>query len=206
MDSKEHWDKIFSTKQTGEMSWTQTNASCSLELMRLAGAGTDSSLIDVGSGESVLIGQLLQQGYRNLTVLDISRAGIERAKKKLGKMADSANWLVSDVLRADFSPHSFDLWHDRAVFHFLTEVKDRAAYVSQLKRALKPGGHAIVATFSMSGPEKCSGLSVMRYSCESLQSEFASVGFELIKCVEETHATPWGKPQDFVYNLFRRLD
>lgn len=204
MDTKNHWDKIFSSKKTEEMSWSQVDASRSLELIRLAGVGPSSNIIDVGSGESVLIGQLIKLGFHHLTVLDISDAGIARAKKKLGPTGNSVNWMVSDVLTAELKAGYFDCWHDRAVFHFLTEDTQRATYARRLRESLKPGGFAIVATFSLSGPEKCSGLPVMRYSCESLQSALGNDGFELIKCVEETHATPWGKPQDFVYNLFRR--
>jgi 2-polyprenyl-3-methyl-5-hydroxy-6-metoxy-1,4-benzoquinol methylase len=205
MNPKEHWENIFSSKKTEEMSWSQVDAGRSVELIGLSGIGRDARIIDVGSGESVLIGQLIKLGFSNFTVLDISESAIARSKEKVGSSGKSIRWIASDILSAQLNSDYFDLWHDRAVFHFLTEPQQRTSYVTQLKKALKPDGFAIIATFSLSGPEKCSGLPVMRYSCESLQSEFRDIGFELVKCVEETHATPWGKPQDFVYNLFRRM-
>jgi len=204
MDTKQHWEKIFSSKKPEEMSWTQTDASRSIELLGLAGVGPDSRIIDVGSGETVLIGQLVKLGFKHLTVLDISANAIETAKANLGSSGKGIEWIVSDVLTAELPQNHFDLWHDRAVFHFITEKGQRESYVAKIGRSLKPGGFAVIATFSLSGPEKCSGLPVMRYSCDTLRSELNKCGFELLKCVEETHATPWGKPQDFVYNLFRK--
>lgn len=205
MDTKDHWERIFSSKKPEEMSWTQLNAGRSIELIGLTGVGPESRIIDVGSGETVLIGQLVKLGFHHLTVLDISATAIATAKEKLGTTGEGIEWIVSDVLKADLKKGNFALWHDRAVFHFLTEQKQREAYAVKVRESLTPGGFAIIATFSLSGPEKCSGLPVMRYSCESLQTQLGN-GFELIKCLEETHATPWGKPQDFVYNLFKRTE
>lgn len=186
------------------MSWTQANASISIELIKLAGVDLDLNIIDVGSGETVLIGQLAKLGFKHLTVLDISEAAVQRAKMKLGSSAESIKWIISDVTEANLTAGHFDLWHDRAVFHFLTEPEQRKKYVVKLTDSVKPGGFAIIATFSLSGPDRCSGLPVMKYSCDSLESEIGN-GFQPIKCLDETHATPWGKPQDFVYHLFKRL-
>lgn len=203
VDSKRHWEEIFSTKTVQEMSWTQECATQSLELIALAKIGSSSQIIDVGSGESVLIKELLGLGFRNLTVLDISEAAISKAKETFGTSESSINWVVSDVLAANLKKEFFDLWHDRAVFHFLTEKKQRDLYVAKLEASLRPGGFAIIATFSLSGPEKCSGLPVLRYDAKSLQAELGH-NFRLIKSTPESHSTPWGKEQNFLYCLFKK--
>lgn len=185
------------------MSWTQPSAVRSLELIKLSGIKSDASIIDIGSGMSVLIGQLIDAGYKNLMVLDISSVAISKAKETLGQRGAKIKWLASDVLEMEFETNSFDLWHDRAVFHFLIQQQQRKIYVEKLTAALKPGAHAVLSTFSLSGPEKCSGLEVCRYSPETLQSELGS-DFELVKSASEEHSTPAGKSQNFVYCLFRK--
>lgn len=152
---------------------------------------------------SVLIGQLVEAGYKNLTVLDISSSAISKAKDILGQTGPTIKWVVSDILDAKFEKTSFDLWHDRAVFHFLTRKEQRKTYVEKVKAALKPGGHLVLSTFSLSGPEKCSGLEVCRYSAETLQRELGS-DFTLVKSIAEKHNTPAGKTQNFTCCLFTK--
>jgi len=203
MSTKHHWENIFSNKTSDQMSWTQSSAARSLELINLSGISPDSSIVDIGSGMSVLVGQLFDAGFNDITVLDISSAAISKAKEMLGQRGAKAKWLVSNILEAQFEKSSFDLWHDRAVFHFLTKKEQRTNYIDKLKTALKPAAHVVLSTFSLSGPEKCSGLEVCRYSPESLQSELGS-DFKLVKSLTETHNTPAGKPQNFVYCLFKK--
>lgn len=203
MSNTQHWETIFSTKTPDQMSWTQSSAARSLELIKLSGVKSDASIVDIGSGMSVLIGQLVEAGYKNLTVLDISSSAISKAKDILGQTGPTIKWVVSDILDAKFEKTSFDLWHDRAVFHFLTRKEQRKTYVEKVKAALKPGGHLVLSTFSLSGPEKCSGLEVCRYSAETLQRELGS-DFTLVKSIAEKHNTPAGKTQNFTCCLFTK--
>ena len=160
------------------------------------------SVIDAGGGSSRLAERLLDRGHEGLAVLDVSAAALERAKARLGERAGRVRWIVGDVTRVE-DVGTYDVWHDRAVFHFLTEASDRARYVALLRRALAPGGHAVIATFAPDGPEQCSGLAVVRYDGPGLARELGD-GFTLLRTVEETHRTPWGKPQAFQYSVFRR--
>src|SRR4051794_12496260 len=162
-----HWQGVYTSKRPDEVSWFQKTPTVSLELLRAAGTTPASSIIDVGGGASRLVDLLLDEGYQALTVLDVSTSALAESQARLGKAATNVSWISADV--TTWEPHAtYDLWHDRAAFHFLTEPADRAAYVTCLKAALKPGGHAIVATFAPDGPERCSGLPVVRYDGRSL--------------------------------------
>ena len=195
-----HWDAVYSTKGDAEFSWTQTEPATSLEL--IAEACSADSVIDVGGGTSPLAERLLDRGYA-VTVLDISQAAIDRARGRLGTRASEVDWIVADVT-AGPDLGTFDVWHDRAVFHFLTTPTDRAAYAALLARTVSVGGHAVIATFAPDGPEKCSGLEVRRYDGSALAAELGPQ-FQLIKSVRELHRTPWGVPQSFQYSLFKRV-
>ena len=203
MNRKEHWENIYGTKASDEVSWYQEHP-VSLELITGTGIATDSSIIDVGGGDSNLVDHLVALGYLNVTVLDISKQAIERAKQRLGEKSEQVNWVVSDVL--DFEPTlPVDLWHDRAVFHFLTEERDTARYVEMVKRAVRPGGFLFMATFSEQGPLKCSGIEIKQYSIEALKGLFAPQ-FELITGYNADHATPFGTMQNFSICLFQRVN
>jgi trans-aconitate methyltransferase len=197
-----HWETVYATKAENEVSWFQDNPSPSLEAIALTGATPASSIIDIGGGASRLVDHLLAQGFHDVTVLDLSAAALDAAKARLGTQAAKARWIVADVT-AWQPPATYDIWHDRAAFHFLTEPNDRAAYVACLKRGLKPGGHAIIATFAPDGPERCSGLPVMRYDAESLGHAIGRE-FRLLQTPRHEHTTPWGSRQVFQFSVFRR--
>jgi 2-polyprenyl-3-methyl-5-hydroxy-6-metoxy-1,4-benzoquinol methylase len=198
MDSKSHWEKVFRTKHPTEVSWYRPHLDVSLLLIEEAAHNRDARVIDVGGGESTLVDDLLARGYRNLSVLDVSSTALVVAKGRLGDKADKVDWLCGDVTTYAFPRHRYDVWHDRAVFHFLTDPKDRVAYVRQVARAVKPRGHVIVATFGPEGPTKCSGLDVVRYGPDALHDEFGS-DFQLVKNLTELHRTPAGSIQQFTY-------
>ncbi len=198
MQTKDHWENVYSNKPVDTVSWFQEHADLSLDLIRSTGVGHDAAIIDVGGGASTLIDDLLTDGYRDLTVLDLSGAALDAARQRLGKLADIVNWIEADIVRASLPEMRYDVWHDRAVFHFLTEPADRAAYVQTVLRSVKPGGHVIVATFGEDGPLQCSGLPVMRYSADQLHGQFGDA-FKLLKHQTEEHRTPAGKIQQFVY-------
>ena len=195
-----HWETVYASKSDAELSWTQAEPATSLAL--IAEACSADSVIDVGGGTSPLAGRLLDRGYA-VTVLDISQAAIDRARERLGTRASGVEWIVADVT-AGPDLGNFDVWHDRAVFHFLTAAADRAAYVALLTRTVTKGGHAVIATFAPDGPEKCSGLEVRRYDGNTLAAELGS-RFRLLKSVRELHRTPWNAPQSFQYSLFERV-
>jgi len=197
-----HWDNVYATKSENEVSWFQENPAPSLDLFAKAGATPASSIIDIGGGASRLVDCLIDQGFRHVTVLDLSETALTVTKLRLGERATRIHWIAADVTNWEPS-ESYDLWHDRAAFHFLTEAHDRAAYVVRLKRALKQGGHAIIASFALTGPERCSGLPVMRYDGEGL-SDALGDAFELIATEPHDHVTPWGSTQHFQFSLFRR--
>jgi SAM-dependent methyltransferase len=203
MDRKQHWDKIYSTKAPGSVSWFQEHADLSVHLIHKTGLSKDAAIIDVGGGTSKLVYDLVAEGYTDLTVLDLSPAAIAVAKQCLGTNADAVHWVEGDITRAEFPIGRFDIWHDRAVFHFLTDPADRRAYVEQVMRSVRPGGHVIVATFAEDGPEKCSGLPVMRYNPEALHDEFGD-SFLLVEHEKEAHHTPSGAVQQFVYCYCRK--
>ncbi|HVC19751.1 MAG TPA: class I SAM-dependent methyltransferase [Vicinamibacterales bacterium] len=199
MDAKQHWEHVYSTKSATEVSWFQREARVSLDLITRA-AGPAAAILDAGGGTSTLVDGLLDRGYTGVTVLDIAAAALEAAQARLGSRAARVRWLAADLLRHPFARHGLDVWHDRAVFHFLTSAADRQAYVAQVARAVRPGGHVIVATFAADGPTKCSGLDVCRYSPGALHAEFGAA-FELLGKVFEEHVTPAGHLQRFQYCL-----
>lgn len=202
MDRKSHWERVYETKPATEVSWFQAQADVSRELIEAAAPDRDAAIIDVGGGASVLVDDLLTAGYARLTVLDISRAALDQARARLGSRADTVAWLNDDALSVALPPASFDVWHDRAVFHFLTDVGDRRKYVEQVRRALKPGGVIVIGTFAEDGPMKCSGLDVARYSAEQLAAELGA-GFTLVTSRRHEHTTPWGAPQAFTFCVAR---
>ncbi len=202
MNPKEHWEQVYRTKAADDMSWYQDRPAVSLKLIEASGVGKDQAIIDVGGGASVLVDFLLDAGFNRLTVLDISANALEHARQRLGALAARVEWFEADVTR--FNPaHRFDLWHDRAVFHFLTEKADRQKYVQTMKRVLSPEAHVIIATFALDGPSRCSGLEVARYDADLICTELGSE-FGLLEQVQETHLTPWRTEQRFSCFRFRR--
>ena len=202
MTTKAHWETVYQTRAVDEVSWYRPHLEVSLRLIEQATPDTGSAVIDVGGGEATLVDDLLARGYSDLTVLDISPAAIKVAKGRLGSSGAPVHWIVGDITKVELEAARYDVWHDRAVFHFLTSADDRAAYVRQVARAVRLGGHVIVATFGPDGPEKCSGLDVVRYDAENLHGEFGSK-FRLLDSVTELHETPWGTPQQFMYCFCR---
>ncbi len=202
MVDRQHWETVYQTRAADAVSWYRPHLDTSLALIERAMPDRGGALIDIGGGESTLVDDLLARGYRELTVLDISAAAIAVARQRLGAAADGVTWLASDVMQADLPAQRFELWHDRALFHFLTRAEQRAAYVERLLHALKPGGHAIIATFGPQGPAKCSGLDTVRYDAAALQRELGP-RFALIEHGTELHHTPFDTTQQFVYGCFR---
>jgi len=203
MDPKTHWETIYRTKDVHEVSWFQAEARRSLDLIARICPDRSAPIIDVGAGASVLVDNLLAAGYRDLSVLDLSEAALEISRERLDTDSAKVKWMVGDVLQVDFDQSAYTVWHDRAVFHFLTSASDRQAYVEQVRRAVRPGGYVLVATFAEDGPEYCSGLPVVRYSADGLHSEFGT-DFQLVRSEHEDHRTPGGAEQSFLYCLCRR--
>ena len=203
--SKAHWEGVYTRKGEHAVSWFQAQAATSLRLIQAAGLGPGAALLDVGGGASVLVDDLLAAGYSDLTVLDLSGAALAAAQARLGERGRGVRWIEADITRVHLPEAAYDLWHDRAVFHFLTDPADRRLYQRQLARALKPGGQLVIATFAEDGPERCSELPVRRYSAAQLEAEFAP-GFILLHSEKETHQTPGGKLQSFVYCHFQRVN
>jgi SAM-dependent methyltransferase len=201
MDRQAHWDHVYGTKSAGETSWYEPHLQTSLDWISDATSHRSASVIDVGGGESTLVDDLLARGYRSVTVLDIAEGAIKRSQDRLGVEARSVHWLVGDVTRVALPADSYDIWHDRAVFHFLTEPAQRFAYVQQLVSALKAGGDVVMATFGPEGPQRCSGLETMRYDAESLQEEMGPE-FRLVRSSTVLHQTPMGTAQQFLYCHF----
>ena len=198
MDPRAHWETVYRTKRPEEVSWYRAHLDISLNLIQEAAPDRDARIVDVGGGESTLVDDLLAHGYRNIDVLDVAATALHVAKARLGECASKIGWICGEVTTVSFPMHRYDVWHDRAVFHFLTKPTDRAAYVRQVARAVKPGGHVIVATFGPQGPTQCSGLDVVRYDAEALHDEFG-VNFRLVKHLTELHQTPAGAIQQFTY-------
>lgn len=198
MDAQTHWERMYTAKAPDADSWFRPHLETSLELIERVAPDRCSSIIDVGGGESALVDDLLIRGYGDITVLDISQTAINANKSRLGKESEDVHWLVADITKADLDLSEWDVWHDRAVFHFLTAQDDRVAYVRQVARSLKRGGHVIVSTFGPEGPTKCSGLEVVRYDADSLHREFG-VHFRLLGSSKELHRTPFGTTQQFLY-------
>lgn len=197
---KEHWEKVYATKQPNEVSWTQDLPKTSLDFVRGFHLPKSANIIDVGGGDSKLVDYLLDEGFENITVLDISEKAIERAKQRLGERAGKVNWIVSDV--TEFHPATnYDLWHDRATFHFLTTSADTDTYLNTARQAVS--GFMVIGTFSDKGPKKCSMLDVHQYTEEELQQQLQN-GFEKLKCITEDHTTPFHTTQNFLFCSFKR--
>lgn len=201
MDISAHWERVYSTKQPTETSWFRPHLEVSAGLIEHATSGRSASILDVGGGESTLVDDLIAHGSHKITVLDISQTAIEHAKKRLGSASQDVTWLVGDIVQVSLPAGHYDVWHDRAVFHFLTQREQRAAYIRQVASAVKSGGHIIIGTFGPAGPDKCSGLDVKRYDAESLHAEFGP-RFHLVESSYELHETPFGTTQQFLYCSF----
>ena len=197
IDRRQHWESVYSSKAADQVGWFQPRAASSLRLIEGC-ADRDAHIIDVGGGASVLVDDLLDAGYRNLTVLDLAESALATSRARLGARAASVQWIAADITRADLPAARYDVWHDRAVFHFLTDPADRARYVAQVLKSVRPGGHVIVAAFGPGGPLQCSGLDVVRYDPDALHAEFGAP-FRLLGHETEIHHTPAGKEQEFVY-------
>jgi SAM-dependent methyltransferase len=202
MDARSHWEQVYATKDREQVSWFRPHLERSLELIERAAPDRAASILDVGAGESTLLDDLLALGYRKVTVLEISPTAMEALKERVGQAGRAIQWICGDVTEAVLPETSFDLWHDRALFHFLTEAEQRRAYVKRVKRALKPGGSLIVSTFGPSGPERCSGLAAMRYDASSMGSEFGD-RFRLVESSLDLHETPSGAVQQFLTCRYR---
>jgi SAM-dependent methyltransferase len=202
MGSREHWEGVYRTRKPTEVSWYQPEAALSLNLISRAMPEGSGTVIDVGGGSSTLVDGLLARGCSHVTVLDVSRAALAQASERLGTDADRVTWLEADILEARLPVSGFDVWHDRAVFHFLTDAADRRRYVDQALGAVRAGGHVVIATFAGDGPARCSGLDVVRYEPDELLAELGD-DFELVESRREAHATPSGARQAFVYCLCR---
>jgi len=199
---KQHWDNVYNSKAEDELSWFQAYPKSSMEFVKLFNLTSDANIIDIGGGDSHLVDALLDKGYQNIWVLDISASAIERAKKRLGKKASKVHWIVSDVTEFD-PPVPFDFWHDRAAFHFLTTENKIYKYVSIAEDAIKKDGYLILGTFSENGPAKCSGLEIKQYSEASMSARF-EIAFDRIKCIEEDHITPFNTIQNFLFCSFKK--
>ncbi|PLX63557.1 class I SAM-dependent methyltransferase [Sedimenticola selenatireducens] len=200
-DRKTHWEHIYQTRPSDEVSWFQPTPALSLELIEQCNLTPEDSIVDVGGGASKLVDHLIEAGYQSITVLDIARAALEVARSRLGEAANRVDWLEADA--TDFQlAHQVHLWHDRAVFHFLTQANDRHAYIANVKKTLLPGGHLIIAAFAPEGPKKCSNLDIVQYDSRKISVELGHA-FELQQTRQETHKTPGGADQQFNYFLFR---
>lgn len=198
MSQRDHWESLYRRKDSNEVSWYRPHLERSLHFIDRANLPRDAAVLDVGGGSSTLVDDLLDRGCRNVSVLDLSEAAIARAQERLGPRADRVHWIVGDITEIVLPEHGFDFWHDRAVFHFLTDEAARRRYVAAALHALKPNGHIVVATFGPGGPERCSGLPVARYSAEGIHTEFGDQ-FQKVGSETEAHQTPWGTEQEFVY-------
>lgn len=198
MNTKTHWEHIYETKAPTQVSWYQEHAQYSLQYIRNAGIKKTDRIIDVGGGASTLVDDLIAAGFQHITVLDVSATALQLARQRLGTRAADVNWIEADITQADLPEQAYDLWHDRAVFHFLTQPADRQRYIDAVRRAVRVNGHVIVATFAPDGPDRCSGLEVVRYNPESLHSEFGN-DFDLVDSSKENHHTPFGTEQKFIY-------
>jgi len=201
LDTREHWDRVYASKAPQEGSWFCAHLKTSIALIERVAGDRDAAIIDVGGGASTLVDDLLSGGYRNVSVLDISQSALEVAKERLGDASRMVQWVCADVTRGALPAKSYDVWHDRAVFHFLTQAQLRRDYVSKATSAVKTGGHVIVSTFGPEGPTRCSGLDVVRYDSESLHAEFGQ-NFRLVESTTELHRTPLGATQQFFYCHF----
>jgi len=204
MNRKEHWENIYATKSVDQVSWYREHLENSLQMIVGTGISKTAAIIDVGGGASTLVDDLLEADFGDVAVLDISGKAIEKTKVRLGKKSEKVEWIIADITKADLPENYYDVWHDRAVFHFLTDAEDRRKYVELVMRSLKVGGHIIVASFGENGPLKCSGLDIVRYNPETMHKEFGKE-FKLLNSLKETHQTPFGSTQEFIYCYCRKL-
>ena len=204
MDNKAHWEKVYTTKAPDAVSWFAPHLETSLKLIHQATSDKQAAIIDIGGGEATLVDDLLAEGYQDISVLDISQTAIDVSRSRIGDQADQVHWYCADITDVALPQNYFDVWHDRAVFHFLTHDAQRLKYVEQVMRSVKHGGHVIISTFGPEGPEKCSGLDVVRYDATSLHNQFGKT-FRLIDSSTEIHQTPMGTAQQFLY-CFCRMD
>lgn len=202
-DRHAHWENVYTTKAEAEVSWFQESPAVSLALIQATGVPGDAAIVDIGGGASRLVDALLHDGYSAVTVLDLSDHALAAARTRLGGSAASVQWIAADVTAWE-SATTFDVWHDRAAFHFLTEPADRSAYIARALKALRPGGHLIIGTFAPDGPERCSGLPVQRYDAASL-GETLGRSFQLVDARSHDHVTPMGRVQRFQFSRFRRV-
>ena len=203
MNSETHWRTVFESKASTALSWYQPHLEISLGMISRTGVSQECKLLDVGGGDSTLVDDLVRRSFSGVTVLDIASSAIERAKERLGEASFGVVWKVGDILLTPLPDQYFDVWHDRAVFHFLVEEQSRRAYVSKASNAIKSNGHLIIATFASDGPNRCSGLPTMRYTPSGLAEEFKQ-DFTLVECQPESHKTPQGREQRFIYCRFLR--
>ena len=203
MNKREHWEGVYSTRPTDKLGWYKPHLETSLKWIKELGLDKNARIIDVGGGASTLVDDLLSEGYRSITVIDLSKKALSLSKARLGERAELVTWFEEDITSVDLPVHYYDLWHDRAVFHFLTTTGQQTQYRENLEKALKPGGHLIIGTFAPEAPPKCSGLPVQRYTPEKLASTLCE-GFELMQCQKELHVTPGGVEQMYLYSHFRR--
>ncbi len=202
-DRQTHWDNAYRTRGERGVSWFEESPAISLDLVHAAGVRADASIIDIGGGASRLVEALLDEGFEAITVLDLSKEALAQSKARLGARGQNVRWVVADVTAWE-PTQTYDVWHDRATFHFLTDESDRAAYAERILRAVRPGGHVIIGTFALDGPERCSGLPVVRHDAASLGQMLGS-SFELIESRKHEHQTPTGNVQRFQFSHFRRL-
>ncbi len=203
MNTKTHWEHIYETKSPTQVSWYQEHAKFSLQYIQNTGILKTDQIIDIGGGASSLVDDLLAADFQHISILDVSRTALQVARERLGARAAGVTWIEADITQAKLPHQTYDVWHDRAVFHFLTEASDRQSYIDNVRHAVRKGGHVIVATFAPDGPDHCSGLEVVRYSPESLHDEFGD-GFEVVDSTHETHQTPFGTEQKFIYCYCRK--
>jgi SAM-dependent methyltransferase len=201
-ERRAHWDHVYATRNPDELAWHQARPALSLELIERAGMGNEARIVDLGGGASRLVDALVDDGFQRVTVLDISPEALGRVKERLGDRARLVTWVAADITRWK-PPSAFDIWHDRAVFHFLVEAEDRRAYRATLAAALPVGGQVIIGTFASDGPERCSGLPVARYEPDTLAAELGP-DFRLVESTHEDHLTPSGKSQRFQFSRFER--
>ena len=200
LNRKKHWETVYETKNSDQVSWSQKIPKTSLEFINSFGLNKNAKIIDIGGGDSQLVDHLLKEGFKKITVLDISSKSLEKAKARLGKKADEVNWIVSDITEFE-SNTTFDIWHDRATFHFLTTTEQIKKYMKTARKSVS--GFLTIGTFSQNGPEKCSGLEIKKYSEKELTSELEN-GFDKIRCVTEDHLTPFNTTQNFLFCSFKR--
>ena len=204
MNMKNHWETVYQTKSDQQVSWYREHLDHSLQMILNTNVGKEAAIIDVGGGSSTLADDLLDNGFADVSVLDISVAAMKKSQERLGNRADQIEWVEADITEVYLAKNYYDVWHDRAVFHFLTDAEDRKKYVDLVMRSLKIGGHIIVASFGENGPLKCSGLDVVRYNPQTMHDEFGDE-FKLVNSLSENHETPFGSTQEFIYCYCRKL-